>query len=134
MIDVEGTMAEQSKTILVVDDEPDAVTYLTSLLEDNGFQTLAAHDGKEGMALAKEKRPDLISLDITMPEETGVRMLRNLHGDPDTKDIPVVLVTGMNPNFKGFINRQKQIPPPVAYFEKPIDKEKYLAEIKRILG
>ncbi|MEW6359404.1 MAG: response regulator [Planctomycetota bacterium] len=127
-------MSDKPKKILVVDDEPDAVTYLTSLLEDNGYETVSAYDGKEGMELAKKEQPDLISLDITMPEETGVRMLRNLHADPETRDIPVVLVTGMNPNFKSFIRRQRQIPPPAAYFEKPINTEEYLAGIRKILG
>ncbi len=127
-------MPEHPRKILVVDDEPDTLTYLTSLLEDSGFEVLAASNGKEGMELARSEHPDLISLDITMPEETGVRMIRALHDDPGTKGIPVVLVTGIEANFKRFINRQKLVPAPAAYFEKPIDREEYVAEIKRILG
>ena len=85
-------MAVKNRKILIVDDEPDVVTYLSSLLEDNGYRTLKAFNGKEGMDLAQKELPDLISLDITMPEETGVRMLRNLHDDPATTGIPVILV------------------------------------------
>ena len=90
-------MTASPKRILVVDDEPDAVRYLTSLLKDNGFEVVSACDGKEGLAQAKAEIPDLISLDIAMPDETGVRMLRNLNADPGTKDIPVILVSGIDP-------------------------------------
>ncbi|MGV7928614.1 MAG: response regulator [Spirochaetota bacterium] len=127
-------MAVKNRKILIVDDEPDVVTYLSSLLEDNGYRTLKAFNGKEGMDLAQKELPDLISLDITMPEETGVRMLRNLHDDPATTGIPVILVTGVDPQYKDFIEHRKQVNPPAAYFEKPIDKELFLRTIQKILG
>ena len=121
------------KKILVVDDEPDVVKYLCSFLKDNGFTTIEASDGKEGMELAIKELPDLISLDITMPNETGTRMLRNLKDHPVTSSIPVIIVTGVDPLYEDFITNRKQINPPVAFFEKPIDKDKYLKEIKKIL-
>ncbi len=127
-------METDHKKILVVDDEEDVVKYLCSLLQDNGFATVTAYDGKEGMEAVKKENPDLISLDITMPNETGVRMLRNLHDDPDTTKIPVILVTGVDPDYEDFISNRKQINPPLAYFEKPIDKEAYILKIKEILG
>ncbi|MFC1586457.1 response regulator [Fibrobacterota bacterium] len=127
-------MNVNKKKILVVDDEPDVVKYLSSLLEDNGFSVVIAGDGREGMDAVGREQPDLISLDITMPNETGVRMLKNLQEDPVTKDIPVVVVTGVDASFKNFIeNKQKQISPPAAYFEKPIDKEKFIKEINKLL-
>ncbi|MGD9200438.1 MAG: response regulator [Chitinispirillia bacterium] len=122
------------KKILVVDDEPDVVKYLCSFLEDNGFTTFKAGDGKEGMELAVKELPDLISLDITMPKETGTRMLRNLKVNPATSSIPVIIVTGVDPLYEDFITNRKQVNPPVAFFEKPIDKDKYLEEIRKILG
>ncbi len=127
-------MDDNVKKILVVDDEPDVVKYLCSLLEDNGFSTLVASDGKEGMEITRKELPDLISLDITMPHETGVRMLRNLHDDPAVSKIPVVLVTGVDPDYEDFISSRKQVNPPLAKFEKPIDKEAYILKIKEILG
>ncbi len=127
-------MDTTGKKILVVDDEADVVKYLCSLLEDNGFISITASDGKEGIETARSKKPDLISLDITMPNETGVRMLRNLHDDPAVSAIPVVLVTGVDPDYEDFINNRKQVNPPLAYFEKPIDREAYIAKIKEILG
>ncbi len=129
-----GIMERNGKKILVVDDEPDVVRYICSLLEDNGFDTITAKDGREGLEQAKNAKPDLISLDITMPKESGVRMLRNLSEDPDTNHIPVILVTGVDFAFKKFIEQRKQVIPPKAYFEKPIDKEEFIKKIGELLG
>jgi len=60
------------KTILVVDDEPDVVAYLRTFLEDHGFYVVFAENGRTGFEKAKTENPDLITLDITMPEESGV--------------------------------------------------------------
>ncbi|HHE46439.1 MAG TPA: response regulator [Bacteroidetes bacterium] len=123
-----------AKTILVVEDEPDVLTYLVTFFKINGFNVLTATDGRKGFETAKNNHPDLISLDITMPEESGVRMYRNLHDDPSTRDIPVIIITGVSGEFKGFIESRKHINPPAGYFEKPIDREVVLARIKEILG
>jgi len=117
------------KLILVVDDEDDVVAYLTSLLEDNGYKTIIARDGSSGFKLAKEKHPALITLDITMPQESGVRMFRNLQNTKETADIPVIIVTGVSSDFKQFIESRRQVHPPQAYFEKPIDKAGFLAKV-----
>jgi len=122
------------KLVLVVDDEEDVQAYLTSLLKDNGFKTITASNGAEGFKLAQEKLPALISLDITMDEESGVRMFRNLQETKATADIPVIIVTGVSTEFKQFIESRRQVHPPQAYFEKPIDKDKYIAKVKEILS
>ena len=129
-------MSDQNaaKTILIVDDEPDVVAYLRALLEDNGFAVMVAGDGKQGFEKAKLSHPDLVTLDITMPEESGVRLLRNLQKDPDTADIPIVIVTGISHEFKRFIETRKQVRPVAGYFEKPIDREQFLAKIHEILS
>lgn len=127
-------MTNDSKKILIVDDETDVLTYLSSLLEDNGYTAVTAQDGREGMDIVKREHPQLITLDISMPEETGVRMLRNLHDDPETCDIPVIIITGIDPRFEDFIKNRKQVTPPAAFFEKPIDKESFILTVKNILG
>lgn len=127
-------MNAQTKTILVVDDEPSVVAYLRALLEDNGYSVLTAGNGKEGFKKALSDHPSLILLDITMPEESGVRMFRNLQETAETADIPVFIVTGISHDFKGFIESRKQVHPPEAYFDKPIDKEEFLAKVKETLG
>lgn len=123
-----------NKTILIVDDEPDVTAYLRAFFEDNGFRTLTAANGKDGFETAKAKRPDLITLDITMPEESGVRMFRDLQAEPATVAIPVVMITGVSADFKKFIETRRQVHPPEAYFEKPIDRDALLAKVNEILN
>ena len=121
------------KRILVVDDEPNIVTYLSTVLQDNGYETLEASDGEEAMRKVQSDRPDLVTLDITMPEMSGVKAYRKLKGDPDLQKIPVVIVTGVAHDFKQFISSRKQVPAPEGYLEKPIKPEDLLREVKRLL-
>ena len=127
-------MADTKKTSLVVDDEQDVLSYLTTFFQDNGFDTLTAMDGKQGMELARSSKPALITLDITMPSESGVRMFRDLQADPNTAEIPVVIITGISSEFEQFIRSRKQVAPPAAYFEKPVDRDAVLAKVRELLG
>jgi DNA-binding response OmpR family regulator len=121
------------KTILIVDDEPDIVTYLSTLLEDNGFRVITAGDGRAGEEAARRARPALILLDISMPEESGVRMFRNLQEDSSTSAIPVIIITGVSHDFKRFIETRRQVRPPAGYFDKPPNPDQLLAKINEIL-
>jgi len=128
------------RTVLVVDDEPHVVTYLEMLLQDQGYATLSAANGREGLEMAKAHNPDLICLDITMPEESGVRMYRNLKDDPELAPIPVVVVTavtglGGDPEpFRNFLGTRKHVPPPEGFFSKPIEREEFTKKIDEILA
>jgi CheY-like chemotaxis protein len=124
----------ERKTILVVEDEPDEVAYLTALFEDHGFNVISANNGQDGFEKAKSQRPDLITLDISMPEESGVRMFRDLQGDPATEAIPVIMITGVSHEFKRFIETRRQVHPPAGYFDKPPDRDQLLAKINEILA
>ena len=129
-----------AKRILILDDEPHVVTYLETLLHDNGYETMSAGNGREGMEKAKAEHVDLICLDMSMPEESGVRFYRNLKDTPDLAAIPVVIVTavtgyGGDPEpFKQFISTRKQIPPPDGFLSKPIDKQEFLDLIANLLA
>jgi len=124
----------EKKTILVVEDEPDEVAYLTALFADNGFDVISAPNGQVGFEKAKAQHPDLITLDISMPEESGVRMFRDLQQDPATANIPVVMITGVTHDFKRFIETRRQVHPPAGYFDKPPEREQLLAKINELLG
>jgi len=126
-------MDAQKKKILIVDDERSVVSYLSALLKDSGYDTLAASNGKEGFVKAVSEHPDLILLDITMPEESGVRMFRQIRENKETSSIPVFIVTGISHSFKGFIEGRKHLEKPAAYFDKPVNKEELLAKIKEVL-
>ena len=122
------------KKILVVDDEPDVVTYLCTVLRDHGYEAIEAFNGEEALEMIQTDRPDLVTLDITMPEMTGVKAYRRLKEDVSLKTIPIVIVTGITHDFKQFISSRTQVPPPEGYLEKPVKPEELLAEVKRLIG
>ena len=120
------------KTILIIDDEPDTLTYFVNLFEDNGYNTITAENGDEAVAKVRDNPPDLITLDITMPEMSGVKFYRTLRGDEKRKSIPIIIVTGVDDSFKQFISSRKQVPPPDGYLSKPIDEEELLSLVKKL--
>jgi len=122
------------RKILVIDDDPDIVTFLTTLMEDNGYDHVSAGNGEEGIQRARAEKPDLILLDITMPEKTGVKFYREIRSDPDLSKIPVVMVTGVMQEFQKFISTRKQVPPPDGYISKPVDQKLLLETVARLLG
>jgi DNA-binding response OmpR family regulator len=79
--------------ILVVDDEPDVVQLLSARLSSGGYNVLKAYNGKNALAIAKKESPDLIILDIMMPELDGSKTAAILKEDPATKNIPVIFLT-----------------------------------------
>jgi len=132
--------AVAKKKILVIDDEPNVVAYLETLLQDSGYETATAVDGEDGMGKVKSERPDLICLDITMLKQSGIRFYRNLKDDPELADIPVVVVTavtgkGGDPEpFKRFLSTRQQVPAPEAFFPKPLDRQEFLEAVAKILS
>ncbi|MHC4860685.1 MAG: response regulator [Planctomycetota bacterium] len=127
-------MSDASKTILVVEDVPDERSFLTTMLEDAGFRVVEAADGTEALARIAEDRPDLVTLDITMPEKSGVAVYRKLKEDESLRDIPVIIVTGISSDFKKFISSRRQVPPPEGYVSKPVDHEEFLKTVGELLG
>lgn len=132
-------MRDGKKKILILEDDPDVVTYLTTLFEDNGYAADSAVNGWEGMEKAQASTPDLITLDISMPEKSGIRFYRELKDDPVLSKVPVVVVTGVtgfgrNPeDFRRFLETRKQVPPPDAFIAKPIDREELLKVVRDLL-
>jgi len=84
---------ETKKTIMVVDDNPDIITIVKTILEGKGYSVGSAYSGKELLAHLENQKPDLIILDIMMPEMDGLEVLTKLKGAPDTSSIPVILLT-----------------------------------------
>ena len=123
---------QDKKTILIIDDEPDTLTYFSSLLQDNGYNTVVAESGDEGLKKLASQKPDLITLDITMPETSGVRCYRELREKEEWKSIPVIMITGVSEDFRGFISSRKQVPPPEGYLAKPVDEEQLLNMVRQL--
>jgi len=129
-----------AKRVLVVDDEMDVRTFISTLLEANGFKPSLATNGEEGMTRVREKTPDLITLDVMMPKESGIKMYRDLKTDPGLAGIPVIIISGLAQ--KTFLHSQKvldkfkgqEVPAPEAYIEKPPEPEELLEQAKRLAG
>ena len=123
--------------VLVIDDEPDQTTYLSTLLQDQGWAARTANSADEGLALAQEEVPDVILLDVMMPERGGLSTLIALRKNEKTKSVPVVLVTGIQAeithDFSAFLDRFKKHHPD-AYLEKPVDPEKLLKTLDEVCG
>jgi CheY-like chemotaxis protein len=120
------------KKILIVDDEQDILTYLSTLLEDNGYATCLAKDGEEALKQVEAAGPDLITLDISMPEKSGIKFYREIKAQERWKQIPIVIVTGVSEDFRKFISTRHQVPPPEGYLSKPINPEEILGLIKKL--
>ncbi len=122
-----------SAKILIIDDEPDVVTYMVAVLKSNGFTPSSTTDPNLGLKMAAEVRPDLICLDIMMPEKSGISIYTKLKKDRLLGSIPVLIVSGVSRqgefDFRSFVS-DTSIPPPEGYLEKPIVIDQYLQLIR----
>jgi CheY-like chemotaxis protein len=129
-----------AKKILIVDDEPDIVSYLEMVLQDQGYETVTAGNGNEALEAVKREKPDLVTLDITMPEASGTRFYKEIRTDPELSQIPVVIVTavtglgGDKYAYENFISNRKIVPAPEAFFPKPIEREAFIEAVKELLA
>ncbi len=120
----------ERKLALVVDDESDIRAYLSAVLEDSGFEVATAEDGLKGFASAAELKPDLITLDVSMPDQSGVRTYRQLKTDETLKHIPVFIITGFSDKMRTYLKKLSGFPFPEAFINKPINP----AELRKIIA
>jgi CheY-like chemotaxis protein len=123
--------------ILIVDDEVEQIEFASTILEPSGYTVITAMDGREGMEKAKEEKPDLILMDIMMPGRSGIGMYQELKHDKETKNIPVIIVTGVarGGHFDDRMMRQdKDIPAPDGYIEKPMNPDAVLRMVSDLLS
>jgi CheY-like chemotaxis protein len=119
-------MTGAQKTVLIVDDDADVRDYFSTFYADNGFAVETAVDGNEALAKVEAGAPDLITLDITMPEKSGVRFYREMKEDESRKGTPIIIITGVAKEFESFISSRRQVPPPEGYLSKPVDLDELL--------
>jgi CheY-like chemotaxis protein len=127
------------KTILVVDDEPNVRDYLRTILVDAGFEVITAEDGEQALGIIKDRRPDLISLDLIMPKKSGHRLLFDLKRDKELSRIPVLVVTAHASDELGKADLDDLLEHgimsgPGTYLEKPVRPLTYVRSIQRALG
>jgi two-component system sensor histidine kinase/response regulator len=124
-------MEEEYPTILVVDDTEDNLDFLEYALKRKPFKMLRAVSGKECLALAKRNRPDIILLDIQMPEMDGFQTLELLKSDPSTSQIPVIFLTAQRKDPQS-IERGLALGAN-EFLTKPIDTEELLVRVRMLL-
>jgi len=127
------------KKILCVDDELDMRIFISTVLKTHGFDAISARNAVEGIRKARELEPDLIVMDVMMPQAGGVTLFQEIKKDERLKHVPVIMLTGVSE--KAFAHHLKMLniriddslPSPDAYMEKPLNPEMLVATIERLL-
>jgi CheY-like chemotaxis protein len=119
------------KRILVVDDEVAIVRMLKDRLESVGFEVLTAYDGAQAVEVARQERPDLIIMDVTMPRMDGLTAAKQLRSDPTTAHIPIVMLTARGQESD---EQAGYAAGAVRYFTKPFSPRQLVQELRSLLG
>jgi PAS domain S-box-containing protein len=128
---IETSAVHEDNSVLIVNDEPDQLTLMGSLLRKAGYSVLTAEDGFEGLTLARRERPDLVISDVSMPRMNGLEFCREIRADSELKTVPILLVSAL----------QKDTDSAVAgleagaddYLEIPFDSARLVAKVSRLL-
>jgi len=122
----------KQKIILIVDDEPDVISYLSAILDEDDYGIHTADNAEDGLKRARELQPDLICLDIMMPQESGLSLYTKLRQDKRLTTTPVIIISGIESqqefDFRRYVT-DKNIPPPDRYIEKPIDVYEFVSVV-----
>lgn len=113
--------------VLVVDDSPAQLSNIKDILAETGLTVLSATNGKEALQLAKSEKPDLIFMDVIMPEMDGFATCRELSGQAETKNIPVVFVTSKDQKAD---RMWAEMQGAKAYITKPYDADEIIDQLK----
>jgi CheY-like chemotaxis protein len=143
---------------MIIDDDENAVKFLSVVLEENGYETLSACDGKDGMARLQEHAVDLIVLDVMMPKKTGFVLFRQLKKDEQLRDIPVLMLTGvaasladmdaeaddtfqrpfdsLRESLRKTIQEMRESGEvkPEMFVDKPVDPDAFVAKVRELIG
>jgi len=119
------------KHVLIVDDEPHMLRLIEASLKKGGYDVLFGRDGNEALALGRQAKPDLIIMDVTMPQMDGITALQHLKASPETASIPVIILTGRGQP----VTRQlAEASGATAYLTKPFSPSQLLAEAREAIG
>jgi two-component system, OmpR family, phosphate regulon response regulator PhoB len=128
------------KKVLTVDDDPDIISFVVTVLEENDYIPLEANNGEEALAKIRQEKPDLVICDVLMPRQSGIKMYRELKTDDSLKNIPVIILSGITR--RTFLRSQEaltefggqNVPEPEAYIEKPVAPEELAEMIQKIIA
>ena len=122
-------MAQQ--TVLVVDDDPVIQRLLQVNFEMDDYIVLTAGDGEEGLQRAREDRPDIVLLDVMMPKMDGIAVAKALRGDPDTAELPIIMLTAKAQAADIQAGRDVGVD---IYVTKPFDPLELIETVKGLIG
>jgi len=122
--------------ILIVDDDPDLVEAVTMILESKDYDVIAAYGGIEGLEKAKTEEPDLIVLDVMMPDKDGYVVCKELKADPKCRNIPILLLTAVVSKISTTRYTQQMGLETEAddYIDKPVEPAELVKRIEALLG
>jgi CheY-like chemotaxis protein len=147
-----------SKRVMIIDDDENATKFLSILLEENGYETVTALDGREGVDKLQENPVDLIVLDVMMPKRTGFVVFKQLKRDEKLRDIPVLMLTavaasladmdaeaddtfsrpfdGLRESLRKTIRemREEGDVKPDMFVDKPVDPDSFLEKVRELIG
>ncbi|MFH1842737.1 MAG: response regulator [bacterium] len=147
-----------SKRVMIIDDDENTVKFLSVVLSENGFDSVSALDGREGLAKLKETAVDLIVLDVMMPKKTGFSVFKQLKKNDEWKDIPVLMLTGvaasladmdaeseeadtrpfdaLRESLRKHIQEMREDGEvkPEMFVDKPVDPDAFVAKVRELVG
>jgi CheY-like chemotaxis protein len=147
-----------SKKVMIIDDDENAVKFLSAVLEENGYDTVAASDGREGLEKLQQATVDLIILDVMMPKRTGFVLFKQLKKDERLRDIPVLMLTGVAASLADMDDeaddtfarpydslreslrkairemRDEGDVRPEMFVDKPVDPDAFIAKVRDLIG
>lgn len=122
--------------VLVVDDDPDVIEYVSSFLEDEGYEVVAAVDARSALAEAERSSPDVILIDVMLPGKSGLDLLVCLRRDPRWAGIPLVLVTGddsvLKDECRSYLETHQDVRGPDHVLGKPMDRDLLLSVLREV--
>ena len=124
-------LALAGRTIVVADDEPDQVTLLATVFEDNGATVFKAFNGDEALELARSKKPDLLTLDLAMPGKSAGEVFELIRKAPALDGLKICVITGRPELRKTIYDRS--VRPPEGYLDKPVTEERLLRSVRKVL-
>ncbi len=146
------------KRVMVIDDDENAVKFLSVLLSDNGYEPITAHDGREGLKKIEENKVDLIVLDVMMPKKTGFVLFKELKRREEYKEIPILMLTAVAAS-RTELDAQKEDTSerpydslretlrkaiqemresgdvrPEMFVDKPVDPDAFIRKVRELIG
>ncbi|NIM51961.1 MAG: response regulator [Gemmatimonadales bacterium] len=147
-----------AKKVLIVDDDKNTVTFLSLAMTEGGYEAIGAFDGKEGLEKVEQEMPDLIILDVMMPQKSGFVLFKQLRKDKKYRDIPVIMLTGVVASLHELDERKDETfespyesmrdslrktiaamqeegeAGPEVFIEKPVDPEDVVGKVRELIG